>query len=72
MRTMVVKGTGNVKTKPDTVEIRLEISALDKNYQKSVEKEAQKMNHLLEALSKAGISKKELKTTSYGVGARHD
>ena len=72
MRTIVVKGTGSVKTRPDTVEIRLELSALDKDYQKSVQKESEKMEHLLEALDKAGIPKKDLKTTNYSVDARFE
>lgn len=72
MRTMVVKGTGNVKERPDTVRISLDVSAIDKDYETAIRQEAEKIRSLVNAIVSAGLQEKDLKTSDYDVGAEYD
>ena len=70
MRTITVKGTGNVSVKPDYVKLSLSIEALDKSYERALEKANNQLKKLSDAIVSAGLQKDDLKTTSFDIEPR--
>lgn len=71
-RTITVRGTGNISVKPDLVEVTMTLRTLDPDYDTSMGRADEMMEHLREALAKAGFRKKDLKTTNYQVRTEHE
>lgn len=70
MRTITVKGTGNVSVKPDYVKLSLSIDGLDKSYERALEKANNQLKKLSDAIVSAGLQKDDLKTTSFDIEPR--
>ncbi len=60
-----VTGEGKVSVPPDTIEVGLQLSELDKNYTKSLEKVDKKVNLLKKEMEKIDI--KDVKTQNFSV-----
>lgn len=56
-RTITVKGIGKVKLKVDYIVISLELSSLNKDYEKTMSLASSKLNSLTNSLVDAGFEK---------------
>lgn len=70
-RRITVKGTGQIKRKPDLVVIDLSLEELDLNYEKAMAMSAKGIEALRESVSKVGFSRDSLKTTNFNVDTRY-
>lgn len=66
-RKITVKGIGHITAKPDLVVMNMSIDAVDKKYDKAVERVSKKINALSDALIKAGFERTALKTIDFRV-----
>ncbi len=66
-RTITVKGTAQAKRSPDLVVLELALESLDLNYETAMTKAAAGVAELRSAVTSAGFSAKELKTTNFDV-----
>lgn len=66
-RTIKVKGTGIVKTKPDYVVLTLTLESFEKLYEDAMDSAATKIEQLNESLKKCGFNKSVVKTTHFSV-----
>lgn len=71
-RTITVKGRGHVNVKPDQVELRLDLEAKDKIYNKSMDMASKQIEQLKQAFENEGFSKDSIKTTSFNIRAAYD
>ena len=71
MRTITVKGTGNISVKPDYITLSLSIHSLDKDYGKALKQANAQLQALSDAIVSAGLQKEDLKTTSFNVNLRN-
>lgn len=71
MRTITVKGTGNISVKPDYITLSLSIHSLDKEYGKALKQANAQLQALSDAIVSAGLQKEDLKTTSFNVNLRN-
>lgn len=63
--TIIVKGVGTIKTKPDYVIISLRLKGEDKEYVKAVNKANEKIELLKKAIKSVGFSDDDLKTLNF-------
>ncbi len=70
-RTITVRGAGKVSVSPDTIEINITISAVDKDYKTAVDSANRKLRALKSALKEAGFDTKQFKTDWFDVHAEH-
>lgn len=66
-RTITIKGVGKMKVNPDLVILNIIVDSKEKKYSDAVEKAAQKIEKLDNALVLVGIKKDEIKTSNYTV-----
>lgn len=66
-RTITVRGTGKVSTKPDLTEIILDLRANHYDYEKTIDIGTQQVNSLKVALCELGFQKSDIKTTNFDV-----
>lgn len=66
-RTITIKGKGYTKTKVDYVIISLTLETFNKDYEKMMVEESQKLIELTDALIKNGLEENEIKTTNFTV-----
>lgn len=66
-RTITIKGVGKMKVNPDLVILNIIVDSKEKKYSDAVEKAAQKIEKLDNALVLVGIKKDEVKTSNYTV-----
>lgn len=71
VKTLTVKGVGNVSLKPDLIEISLHLRSLDMDYEKSASLEAAQLNNLQAALKSIGFKEEDIKTSYYNVSAEY-
>lgn len=71
-RMITVKGCGNVKVKPDQIELSFDLKAKDKIYDKAMEIATNQVEQLKQALVDAGFTKDSIKTTSFNIRAVYD
>ena len=71
-RTVHVKGTGTASVSPDFVVITMELRAQHMEYGHVMRIGAQQVEMLREAVSDAGFSAEDLKTTSFSVDAEYE
>ena len=71
-RTIMVKGVGSAKLRPDTVRIGYELSAKDREYDKAVALAGEKLEKLRKAMAEAGFDKQSLKTTDFDIDTVYD
>ena len=67
MRTITVKGTGNVSARPDYIILSLNIEALSETYDRAMSEAAERIERLQGAAVCVGYHKEDLKTTSFDV-----
>lgn len=67
MRTITVKGVGKVSVKPDLIVISMGMETTDKDYEKTMEYAAERVELIGSELQRIGFAKDDLKTTSFDV-----
>ena len=72
MRTITVKGTGNVSARPDYIILSLNIEANSKNYDLAMSEAAERIEKLQGVAVRVGYRKEDLKTTSFDVQTRYE
>ena len=72
MRTITVKGTGNVSARPDYIILSLNIETLSKTYDRAMSEAAERIERLQGAAVCVGYRKEDLKTTSFDVQTRYE
>jgi uncharacterized protein YggE len=71
-RTITVKGVGSASTKPDQVQITLNLNATNLVYQKAMDMAAIQLDYITAGLAPCGILKEDVKTTRFGVDAEYE
>ena len=71
-RKITVKGVGSFKAKPDYVVLSLTLDTIRMNYEKAMNREAEKLELLTNALTSIGIKKDAIKTTNFNVETRYE
>lgn len=71
-RTIIVKGVGTLKTKPDRVKLTLTLEARNKDYETAMRLSDKQIADLGAALVEAGFDKNELKTTNFNVHTNYE
>jgi len=72
MRTITVKGTGNVSARPDYIILSLNIETLSKTYDRAMSEATERIERLQGAAVRVGYRKEDLKTTSFDVQTRYE
>lgn len=72
MKTITVKGVGNVQVKPDLVVVSMSLETIDVEYGAAMERAAGKIEKLDDALGKVGFEKHSVKTTNFDVHTEYD
>lgn len=72
MRTIVVKGIGNVTAKPDFIKLSLTVNAQEKEYETAMAKAAEMINELDRAVLAADFEKGSIKTISFDASAAYE
>ncbi len=72
MKTIQVKGMGNVTAKPDYIVLSLSIKSKEKEYASAMEGASKKINLLKAAVSNLGFEENSLKTTHFNVSTEYD
>lgn len=72
MRTITVRGTGNVSLRPDLTVVTMTLRTLDESYDISMEKSAKMLDALTLSLEAAGFAKDQLKTSDYNVSTEYE
>ncbi|MBS5777689.1 MAG: SIMPL domain-containing protein [Finegoldia magna] len=70
-RTIRVKGKGKISVKPDTIKITIKAEGLRWNYDETVEQSTKDTRILRDALEKAGLDPKNLKTTHFSIDSKY-
>jgi uncharacterized protein YggE len=72
MRTITVKGTGNVSARPDYIILSLNIETLSETYDRAMSEATERIERLQGAAVRVGYHKEDLKTTSFDVQTRYE
>ena len=72
MRTITVKGTGNVSARPDYITLSLNIETLSETYDRAMSEAAERIEKMQGATVRVGYRKEDLKTTSFDVQTRYE
>ena len=72
MKTITVKGMGRVTLKPDWTVISMRLETEDKEYDKTMESAAERIDLLNKSLSEIGFEKKAVKTTNFNVRTNYE
>lgn len=67
MKTITVKGTGNVSVKPDYVILSLSLETKNTDYESAMREAADKIEQLNKSLAIIGFEKESVKTTDFNV-----
>ena len=65
MRTITVRGVGNVSAKPDYITIAMNIESIRKDYDGAMKDASERISKLQDVAVSSGYTKEELKTTSF-------
>ena len=71
-RIITVRGVGTARTKPDLVELSLELNAKDMDYNKAVRLADEKISELTDALVGIGFGEDALKTLNFNVSTSYE
>lgn len=71
-RIITVKGTGNVKVKPDLIVITLSLESLHLDYSKTMKLAAEAVEELQKAIGSVGFDRTELKTTNFNISTHYE
>ena len=72
MKTITVKGTGKLSQKPDLITVSMQLSSEDKEYDKAMQKAAEKTDHLNRAVETIGFAKNAVKTTDFNIRTKYE
>ena len=72
MKTITVKGVGNISAKPDYITISMTVESMDRDYEKAMDGAARRIENLKAAAVSVGYEKEALKTTSFNVETRYE
>ena len=72
MKTITVKGVGNVSVKPDLIVVSMNLETKNKDYEKTMDYAAQRIDLLNDALEEIGFEKKSVKTTDFHVRTQYE
>ena len=72
MRTIKVTGKGDLKIRPDTTRISVNLTELCREYAKALERSAESTEKLKDLLSKFGFSRTDLKTLGFSVDPEYE
>ena len=72
MRTITVKGVGNVSAKPDYITISMTVESVENDYDKAMDGAARRIENLKAAAVSVGYEKEALKTISFNVETRYE
>ena len=67
MKTMTVKGIGNVSVKPDLVVLSMSLETRNRDYETAMREAADRIEHINASLSTLGFEKESVKTTDFNV-----
>ncbi len=67
MSIIKVKGSGEIKVKPDIIEFRINFNVIDKKYDMAINNEIDKIDSFFQILSNNEIDKEKFKTLNYSV-----
>ena len=70
-RTIRIKGKGKISVKPDTIKITIKAEGLRWNYDETIEQSTKDTKMLRDALEKAGLDPKNLKTTHFSIDSKY-
>lgn len=71
-RTIAVKGTGNIRLKPDMTVISMTLKTTDKDYDKAMEQASAALSALRDALASVGFAENDLKTLRFNVSTEYE
>ena len=71
-RMIKVIGRAKAACPPDSITVSLTLEAADRDYQKTLDTAAEKLEKLQKAAAEAGFEKKELKTSSFNVAEEYE
>ena len=72
MRTINVKGTGEVTVAPDLICASINVNGVEKTYADAIKKSAETTNLLKEAIKRTGLEPSILKTTKLSIRPKHE
>ena len=72
MRTITVRGVGNVSARPDYITVSMTIESIRKEYNKAMENASERISKLQDVAICSGYTKEDLKTTSFNVDTRYE
>ena len=72
MRTITVKGAGNISARPDYIVLSLSIETLSETYDRAITDASERIKRLQDAAAIVGYEKSDLKTTSFNVQTRYE
>ena len=72
MKTITVKGTGNVSVKPDYVVISMSLNTQNRDYETAMREAADKIEHINKSLQTMGFEKESVKTTDFNVRTHYE
>ena len=67
MKTITVKGVGNVSVKPDYVVLSMSLETRNYDYETAMQEAADRIEHINKSLSTIGFEKESVKTTDFNV-----
>ena len=67
MKTIAVKGVGNVSVKPDYVVLSMSLETRNHDYETAMREAADRIEHINKSLSTIGFEKESVKTTDFNV-----
>lgn len=67
MKTITVKGVGNVSVKPDYVVLSMSLETRNRDYETAMREAASRIDQINESLSTIGFEKESVKTTDFNV-----
>ena len=67
MKTITVKGTGNVSVKPDYVVLAMALETSNRDYETAMREAAERIEQINKSLSTVGFKKESVKTTDFSV-----
>ena len=72
MRTITVRGVGNVSARPDYITISMTIESIRKDYDEAMRDASERISKLQDVAVRSGYAKEDLKTTSFNVDTRYE
>lgn len=71
-RTITVKGTGKVSSRPDLIVVQMDLLSTAPRYEETMTKAATAVSHLQKAVEKAGFETISLKTTDFSIDTKYE